>query len=290
MVSKPKIPPAPPPPETPDPIGFRSEITGVERIPVEGPDGKTTIVEKQILTPEQQEEQDNLDRIQAEQLARVEQLTNNFEVDDIPGLRDTLTAFRDTNLQILRTGVNEASRVQEESLARIGKSDSTSAVQGRVALAREAGNARERIAREEQLLEQDIRNREISNALTLFGTAAGRSDVLTNQGAQALARGAASDLAGQQLQQQRNLAVFNSQLQQQQLAAQAAAAQSSALGGILSGVGTIAGAAVGGPFGAALGGSLFGSSAGTALGGSGSFGGGFGNAFTPTTPALTFGF
>lgn len=157
------------PPKQADPVGFKSEITGVEQIPVKNADGTTTIIERQVLTPEQQAIQDRNDRIAEEQFNRIEQLTNNYDISQIEGLADTLNNFRSSQLSYLNKAVRETRMSQEKNLAKFGVADSSAATEARTQLNDSELASRQQVEKDVQAAEQDIRNQEISRSTNLLG-------------------------------------------------------------------------------------------------------------------------
>lgn len=240
---KPKQPPPPPAPPAPEVMGFRSEITGVERIPVKGEDGKTTIVEKQILSPEQKEAQENLSRIAQQQLERIESLSNNFDVDLIPGLSDTLKAFNENQGSALKQAFQIRTRSEENALAQFGQGDSTAAAIQRNMRERDRGLAEKQLSNESEMLKQDVRQRELSNSQNLLSIVSDRQDTQVAQLADALNRGQQGSQFMTGLLAQRNNLLYQGGLQQQQLGFQASQAGMSNLAGTIGMAALLAGPA-----------------------------------------------
>lgn len=231
----PKVPSAPaPPPETK--YNYRDEISGVEQVRQENPDGSVTMVTRQLpLSPEEQAAKDNYDRIVRETGQRIEDLTTNYDISKIPGLSDTITAFRNGQQRNLDSATAARTEQEERALARYGVEDSTSASQTRTQRGRDFTDSQLQIGEQGRLLENDIRQQELTNAQNLFSLATGeRQQDFVNklQGIQ-LGQGAVN--AASNLSQQRNLAIYNGAMNQQGLKAQASStglSNAAALGGL----------------------------------------------------------
>lgn len=162
-------------------VNSRDEINRTESVKVQQPDGTWTVVTRRLpLTAEQQAEEDNLKRIAQENLARFEELSTNFDVDQIEGLRDYVDAFTTTNRQILGQSFKTASETSAKSLARSGLDDSTAAVQERARNNKSYVQGLEQIGRDAEQIKQGVRSQEQQNALSLYSLATGRQDALLN--------------------------------------------------------------------------------------------------------------
>lgn len=216
-IFKPKVPPPPPPPPEPEVYGFSSEVQGIERIPVKNADGTTTIVEKRLETDDQREQREYLEGLASSYLDRIDELTNNYDVDDIDGLRDTLSTFREQNVMGITRGYENRSNIEERSLARYGQSDSTAAENLRSSRGRDLQQEFRNLDVAEQQLEQDIRSNELNNTINAFGLVTGRQDVASGQIANAFNRGQQGSQFMTNALQQRNFKVYDGGLAQQQL-------------------------------------------------------------------------
>lgn len=231
----PKIPAAPaPPPETK--YNYRDELSGVEQVRQENPDGSVTMVTRQLpLSPEEQAAKDNYDRIVKETGARIEDLTTNYDISKIPGLSDTITSFRSGQQRNLDTAAANRTAQEERALARYGVEDSTSASQTRSQRGRDYTDSQLQIGEQARLLENDIRQQELGNAQNLFSLATGQQQQNFANKLQGIQLGQNAVNSAGQLSQQRNLAIYNGNLNQQGLQAQAASTGLSnlaALGGL----------------------------------------------------------
>jgi hypothetical protein len=217
----PKVPPAPaPPPETK--YNYRDELTGVETVRQENPDGTVTMVTKPLpLSAEEQAAKETYERIVKEAGARIEDLTTNYDISKIEGLSDTINAFRTGQQRTLDSAYKARTDQEEKMLARYGVDDSTSASQTRSQRGRDYTDSQQQIGEQGRLLENDIRQQELGNTQNLFSLATGqRQQNFANQlGALQLGQGAVN--AASNLSQQRNLAIYNGSLNQQGLQYQA---------------------------------------------------------------------
>lgn len=178
------------PPKQADPVGFKSEITGVEQIPVKNADGTTTIIERQILTPEQQAIIDRNNRIAEEQLNRIEQLTNNYDISQIDGLSEQLDNFRTSQYAYLDKAVREARMSSEKNLAKFGQADSSAAADTRTQINDAEIAGKQQIQKDAAAAEQDIRNQEIQRSSNLLGIVGNEQQQQNALVANTLARGA----------------------------------------------------------------------------------------------------
>lgn len=244
---KPDVPDPPPPPAPVTPDNFRDEINKVEQVRVKQPDGTYTVVQRALpLSPEEQAAKDQLDKLITDNTARLEDLTTNYNVDLIPGLRDTIKSFRDYNDNIVVGAYNARSKLEEKALARAGQDNSTSGAQTRAIRGRDFTDSQIEIGQKAQALEQDIRQKEIDNTLGLLGFATGRQDNTFARQLQSLTLGANVASTNSNLEQGRQLAIYNGGLTQQGLNYQASQA---GLSNLASTVGLAVGLGAGGGWG-----------------------------------------
>lgn len=251
----PKIPPAPPPPK-PEFVDVIDEVNGVQTKYVTDPDGKKTAVQSRLpLSEEEQAAIDNLKRIENESLERIEALSNAYDLTEIeslvPGITDTLNNYRETNKRIISDSFKETTRLTEKGLARAGIEDSTAATELRNQQSEGLRESFEQLGREEQSLQEQIRQREMAEAQGLFGIATQRGDVALNRLASASQTAAQNSAGLSNMATNVGLAAHNSALNQQNLQFQANQAGLGNLAGI---VGTAAGFGLGGGFGGLVGG------------------------------------
>lgn len=218
---KPSVPAAPtPPPETK--YNYRDEISGTEQVRQENPDGSVTMVTRALpLSPEEQAAKDELSRIIQDTTKRYEDLTTNYDIDLIPGLRDTIDAFRTGQQRNLDKAYSDRTNVEEKALARYGVEDSTAGRGARADRGRDYSDSELQIGEQGRLLENDIRQQEIANTQSLFSLANGQTQQNFANQLQGIQLGQANTNTNSQLAQQRNLAIYNGGLNQQNLGYQA---------------------------------------------------------------------
>lgn len=219
IFSKPKIPDIPPPPPAPELTAFKSEITGIERVPVKDANGNTTIIERQILSDEQKQHLAELDAIAGEQLARIGKLTSNFATTDIEGLDKILKDFEVNAKSSLESSFSDRTNSEEENLAKFGLSDSTSATELRNLRENQKQLMSDNINQQNEMLKQQVRQNELSNSYNLYNLVASQKNTNTNQMLDNLANAASIQQGLLDAQNQYNQSVYNANLQQQQLAA-----------------------------------------------------------------------
>jgi len=231
---KPKVAAAPAlPAETK--YNYKDEVTGTETVRQENPDGTVTMVTRALpLSAEEQAARDNLDRVIKETSARIEDLTNNYDVSKIEGLSDTLNAFRTGQQRTLDTAYKNRSAEEEKVLARYGVEDSTSGSQTRSQRGRDYTDSQQQIGEQARLLENDIRQQELTNQANLFALASGQQQQTIANQLNGIQLGQSAVNSASQLSQQRNLAIYNGALNQQQLATQASAAGKKAWGDLIA--------------------------------------------------------
>lgn len=181
IIATQKKQPSPPPlPAAPQPSDFRSEITGIEQTVVRGPDGKMTIIEKNIKTPEQIEEEKKIKTLIDNQLMRIDKLTNNFVTGDINGLSEILDNFKNQHLKFIQDNFQSQTNNREKDLAKFGINDSSAATQLRSLGDKTEKEMISQVFDNSVKMEQDIRNSELDKAIGLYNTL---SNSLNNQNA-----------------------------------------------------------------------------------------------------------
>lgn len=250
-IFSPKVPAAPaaPPPANPD--NFRDDINKVEIVRIKNPDGTFTQVQRRLpLSAEEQAAEDNLRRIATDSMKTIEELSSVADPTTLESLKPTLDAFYESNKQYIDDANKLRTTQEEKALARAGQADSTAAVQARGQRGRSYSDNLIQLGRDKNALAGSLRDDAINKQLGLFGLATGRQDVQASQLANALNQGSGNIFNQQQLDAARNNAIYQGQLQQQQLKYQSRAAGMQTLGQIaglaafagLGGFGAIGGA------------------------------------------------
>lgn len=253
------------PPQQAEPVGFKSEITGVEQIPVKNADGTTTIIERQILTPEQKAVIDRNNRIAEEQLNRIEQLTNNYDISQIDGLSEQLDNFRTSQYSYLDKAVREARMSSEKNLAKFGQADSSAAADTRTQLNDAELAGKQQIEKDASAAEQDIRNQEIARSTNLLGIVGNEQQQQNALVANTLSRGAGIQSNFMNAMQGYNNSVYQANVFNAQQKMQASQAGMQNMMGLASMAALLAGPMGFGLYGAAgAGGTAAGAGAGAA--------------------------
>lgn len=228
----PKTPAAPPPPAPVEYVNTRDEVGGTQSNYVTNPDGTKTLVTSRLpLSPEQQAYEDKLQSIAKDNLDYLTKLTTNYNVDDIPGLKQYLDDYKATQTAALDEATADETNQSETALARYGQADSTAAVQNREARASNYQDNRRQISADLSGIEQNARQTGISNATNLYGLATGQQGAILGNLANSLSRGQGFQLSDAGLQQNRNNLIYQAGVQQNALQA---ANNSSMLGNLAS--------------------------------------------------------
>lgn len=231
----PSTPAAPPPPPPPSYVNTRDEIAGTQSNYVTGPDGTKTLVTSQLpLTPEQQAVKDKLDQISKDSLDYVTKLSTNYNVDDIPGLKQYLNDYQAQQTQALDQSTADQAQQSETALARFGQADSTAGALDRASRGYQYQQGRKAITQSLSGIEQGARQTAIGNATNLFNIATGRQDANLAQLEGSLAPQQSFQLADASNQTNYNTALYNSALQQNILKQQASQSMLSNLAGLAS--------------------------------------------------------
>lgn len=214
-------PAAPTPPPAVDYVNTRDEVTGTQSNYVTNPDGTKTLVTSALpLTAEQQAYQDKLKDIESQSLDYINKLTNNFDPSQIPWLQQYLDDYQKTQT----TGANQAladrTTQEEDALARYGQADSSAGTALRDVRGKDYADSIQQVSRDMSGIKAQAQQTALSNATNLYSLATGRLDTQLSQMLQGINSGQNFQLADAGLQQNRNLAIYNGAIQQQQLAAQ----------------------------------------------------------------------
>lgn len=221
LFSAPKVP-TPPPPAPVEYVNTRDEVGGTQSNYVTNPDGTKTLITTRIpLTPEQQAYEDKLQQIANDNLAYIDKLTNSYNVDDIPGLRQYLDDYKSTQVKALDQSTADNTNQSENALARYGQADSTAAVQNREGRDKQYQVNRQAITDNMSAIEQGARQQGIGNATNLYGLATGQQNVILGNLANSLNRGQNFQLSDAGLQQNRNNLIYQGGVQQNALQQQA---------------------------------------------------------------------
>ena len=230
---KPKVAAAPPPP--PEQVfNYRDEVTGTEQVRQQNPDGSITLVTRALpMSAEEKAALDRIKQLEADTIKRIDDLTTNYDISKIDGLSDTINAFRSGQQRNLEGAYKSRSQEEEQVLARYGVEDSTAAAQTRSQRGRDFTDSQIQIGEQSRLLENDIRQQELGNATNLFSLAQGSNQQNFANRLGALQLGNNAMNANAQLGQQRQLAIYNANLNDQSLRTSASAAGKKALGDLI---------------------------------------------------------
>lgn len=213
--------PAPPPPV--DYVNTRDEVGGTQSNYVTNPDGTKTLVTTALpLTPEQQAYKDQLNDIATQSLDWINKLSTNFNIDDpsLSWLKDEVNNYKTTQIQGADNALADRTNQEEDALARNGQADSSAGIGVRAQRGRDYTNSRAQIDRDASSIVDQAKQQGISNASNLYSLATGSLNTQLAQLMQSAQGGQNFQLADGQLQQNRNLAIYNGALTQQQLAQQ----------------------------------------------------------------------
>ncbi len=264
--------PAPPPPAPP--VLVRDEVNGVEQVPVTSADGTTTYITRAIpLTPQQQTERDEINKIVNESLAEITKLSRTDYAADA-ATQKVLNEWQQRQEQLLAEEANRRSQQEEERLAQRGLADSTAAssVRRQRALDEQAARSTLTLSREE--LGQQMRGQRLALQQNLFNTASNLQNAAQARTARAATAGL-SDAVALNVQRQSSILDYYNAQNRAQSNLMGAFGSMGGMGGIggggssgsQSGSKNKTGETVGGVLGGAIGGSV-GGPAGAAIGSS----------------------
>jgi hypothetical protein len=195
----------------PEQAQFETQIddvagTKVER--VKQPDGTYTIVRSALpLSAEDQALQDTFKQIQQSSLDYITKLSNNYNVDDIPWLKQYLTDYQATQSKAITDNAVATGNAEEKLLARYGQADSTAGAQARIARAGTVMDQKAQLARDMSGIEQDARSQELNRQGSLYSLASGALNGQQGTQLNSLAGLVNSGLSQQQNQQNYNNSV-----------------------------------------------------------------------------------
>ncbi|MCP5405780.1 MAG: hypothetical protein H6922_06130 [Pseudomonadaceae bacterium] len=176
LFSAPKIP-APPPP--PPPSTVRDEINNVEQVPVTNADGSVTYITRALpLSAEDQAKKDELDGIMKDALAEIQKLSAADYADDAETKR-VLDLWQTKQEELVGKGFEARGKAEEESLARRGLSDSSSALAVRRQRQLDLQDAKQNVELGREALSDNVRGERLGLQQNLYNIAAGASDTAT---------------------------------------------------------------------------------------------------------------
>lgn len=239
---KPKVPDTPSAPPQPD-YDTQDLINKVQSKIVTGPDGKKTVITSRMdLTPEEQALEDRYKKLTEDSLSRYEALSKTDWMNQVPEAKQAMDAFYNYNRNAIDNSFRASTGAQESQLARYGVENSTAATELRSANQANYQDALANLDSQKYQLGEGIRQQEQNNALQLYGIGQARGDATYARLADALKTNMSFGQGIAQLGQNRNLAVYQGDLQNNALRAQASSQGMNTFG-------QLAGLAVGGGFG-----------------------------------------
>ncbi len=247
---KPKQP-APPPPAPP--VLVRDEVNGVEQVPITDANGATTYVTRPIaLTPQQQAERDEINRIVSDSLTEINRLSRTDYAPDTT-TQKVLDDWQARQEQLLAEGNQRRSQQEEERLAQRGLADSTAAQGVRRQRALDEQDSRSTVGLARTELANQIRGERLALQQNLFNTASGLKDASQARTARAATAGLGDAVALNAQRQASLLDYYNSANRSNGSVFADALGRSAG-----NTVGRTVGGAIGGPLGSGVG-SLLGS-------------------------------
>jgi hypothetical protein len=231
---KPKVATQPAPPPPAEIVDYIDNVNKISQKVVMGPDGKRTLVSERLpLSAEEQALENQYKSLQAKGLEQYKALQETGWLDNNPDVKQGLEAYYTANKRGIDTGFADATANQEEALARFGQSDSTAAAQARTGLGRNYQDQLWQLDNSKFQMGEQIRSQKQADALTMFNLGAQRGDALTAQLSDAFGRASGNQqyLAG--LDQQRNLSIYNANLNDQTMRTQSSAAGKKAIGDLI---------------------------------------------------------
>jgi len=207
---------APTPPQ-PEYVNTRDEIGGTQSNYVTNPDGTKTLVTTRLpLTPEQQAYEAKLKEIETTSLDWINKLTTNFDINDpsLSWLKNEVDNYKTTQVKGADQANQDRSQQEETMLARFGQADSSAGVALREQRGKDYTNTRDQIERDAAGIQNNLKQQALGNATNLYSLASGRMDTQLGQLMDSLKTGQNFQLSDAQLQNNRNLAVYNGTIQQ----------------------------------------------------------------------------
>lgn len=241
---------------------FSDALTGASTRRVKNADGSYTLIND--ISDETKQKLQSLGELQRQAEQRYADLTDNYDISQIPGLSDAVTAAKQSLQSTTDAAFRTSTKQQEQALAQYGIRGGTAAAEARGMLGGQYLQATAENNRQGYQLEQNVRQQEMNNALGKFNLANNEQQQLVANNRGAMQAGAQQTQYLSGLSQQRNMFNANQQMQYNQMKAQSHNQMISTLGSL---AGTAAGFAIGGPMGAAAGSQLGGSIGGKASGG-----------------------
>ncbi|TBH23642.1 hypothetical protein ELG64_09055 [Rhizobium leguminosarum] len=161
----------------PEQAQFETQIdniagTKVER--VKQPDGSYATVRSSLpMSAEDQAYYDTLNAIRESTINYIGKLTTDYNVDDIPGLKQYLQDYEATQTEAIDRAGLARTTAEEKALARFGQADSTAATQARDARGEDLISNKIQLSRDMSGIEMDARNQELSRQGSLYNLATG---------------------------------------------------------------------------------------------------------------------
>jgi hypothetical protein len=216
-------------------------VNGVEQVPVTNADGSMTYVTRQLaLTPAQQTERDEVDRIVRESLSEISRLSRaDYAADD--ATTRVLSQWEERQKSLLSKQSSTRTQAEEEALAQRGLSDSTAAFAVRRQRNLDGQEAERNLTAQRDELANQIRGEKLTLQQNLYNVATSQKNLASARTARA-ATASLSDAVALNAQRQSSILDYYN--------AQNSASRSSVFGDSLS---RSAGQTIGGTIGGGIG-------------------------------------
>jgi len=241
-----------------DYYNFSDALTGASTSRVKNADGSYTLVNN--ISDDTKQKLAQLGELQRQATQRYNNLADNYDISQIPGLSDAVTAAKQSLQATTDAAFRTSTKAQEQALAQYGIRGGTAAAEARGMLGGQYLQQTAENNRQGYQLEQNVRQNEMNNAMNKYQLANSQQQQITNDNRNAFQQGAQQTQYLTNLSQQRNIYNANQQAAYNQAKADASNSMMSTIGSL---AGTAAGYALGGPIGGAIGGQLGGSAFGS---------------------------
>lgn len=174
---------APPPPAPPTLV--RDEVNGVEQVPVTQPDGTTTYITRALpLTPDQQAQKAETDKILQDSLAEIKKLSaTDYAADDATA--KVLDQWTQRQNELLAKQTDSRAQQEEDTLARRGLADSAAAQAVRRQRVLDAQDAQKNVQLQRDDLGNQIRSDKLALQQNLYNLASSQKDAAATRTARA---------------------------------------------------------------------------------------------------------
>lgn len=205
-----------PAPPTPPVSYMRDEINGVEQVPVTNADGSVTYVTRALpLSPTEQAEKDELNRIMQESLGEITRLSST-DYTPSAATQKSLNAWESIRQDALEDTFEDRTTMEEKRLARRGLADSSAGQDVRRQRRLDEQDAQVNLAREKDVLADTLRTQEIGRQQNLYTIASTQNNADLARQTQSAAAGQRLFAQNQAFRQSSLLDYYNTQLARSQ--------------------------------------------------------------------------